>query len=150
MLNERDTSAPAIQTVLVVDDEVIARTVISEYLRHCGYRVIEAANSDEALAVLQHAEVRVDVVLCGMSKAGAASGFALAQWIRQHKSDTDIILAGSHARAATAAGELCDSGPNLAKPYEPQVVIDRIKQLLAQRSARAGRGCGSRDTGSVR
>ena len=42
----------AIETVLVIDDEVIARMVISEYLRHCGYRVIEAANSDEALAVL--------------------------------------------------------------------------------------------------
>ena len=124
----------AIETVLVIDDEVIARMVISEYLRHCGYRVIEAAHSDEALVVLQHAEISVDVVLCGMDQVGAAGGFALAQWVRQHKSETDIILAGSHASAATAAGELCESGPNLVKPYEPQVVVDRIKKLLALRS----------------
>jgi CheY-like chemotaxis protein len=133
-MNESRSSASAIETVLVVDDEVIARMVISEYLRHCGYRVIEAANSDEALAVLQHAEIPVNVVLCGMSQAGPASGFALAQWVRQHKSETDIILAGSHSRAATAAGELCDAGPNLVKPYEPQVVVDRIKRLLVLRS----------------
>jgi CheY-like chemotaxis protein len=49
-----------------VDDEVIARMVISEYLRECGYRVIEAVSFEEASAVLQHAELRVDVVLCGM------------------------------------------------------------------------------------
>jgi CheY-like chemotaxis protein len=133
-MNEQRSPGTAIETVLVVDDEVIARMVISEYLRHCGYRVIEAANSDEALAVLQHAEISVDLVLCGMSQAGTASGFALAQWVRQRKSATDIILAGSHARAASVAGELCESGPNLVKPYEPQVVLDRIKQLLALRS----------------
>jgi CheY-like chemotaxis protein len=39
--------------VLVVDDEVIARMVISEYLRDCGYKVIKAANAAEALEVLQ-------------------------------------------------------------------------------------------------
>ena len=132
-MSETESPVAAVETVLVVDDEVIARMVISEYLRHCGYRVIEAANSDEALAVLQYAEIPVEVVLCGMSQAGAASGFALAQWVRQYKSEIDIILAGSHARTAVAAGELCESGPNLVKPYEPHVVVDRIKRLLAFR-----------------
>ena len=133
-MSDPRSPATAIETVLVVDDEVIARMVISEYLRLCGYRVIEAADSEEALAVLQHAELSVDVVLCGIGQVGAAGGFALAQWVRQHKSETDIILAGSYDRAATAAAELCESGPNLAKPYEPQVVVDRIKKLLALRS----------------
>jgi hypothetical protein len=58
----------------------------------------------------------------------------LAQWLRNNHPDTDIILAGSHARAAEAAGDLCGSGPMLAKPYDPQLVLDRIKQLLATRS----------------
>jgi CheY-like chemotaxis protein len=118
--------------VLVVDDEVIARMVISEYLRECGYRVIEAVGFEEASAVLQHAELRVDVVLCGMRQAVAAGGFALAQWLRKHRPHTEIILAGNHARAADAAGDLCESGPTLAKPYDPQLVLDRIKQLLAK------------------
>ena len=135
-MSEPPSAAVAIETVLVIDDEVIARMVISGYLRHCGYRVIEAANSDEALAVLQHTEISVDVLLCGMSQAGTASGFALAQWVRQRKPETDIILAGSHARAVTAAGELCESGPNLVKPYEPRVVVDRIKQLALRSTSK--------------
>ena len=44
-----------------------------------------------------------------------------------------VILAGTPAKAADAAAELCDEGPNLARPYEPQLVVDRIKRLLAKR-----------------
>src|SRR4051794_39937856 len=33
---------PQQDTTLIVDGDVIARTVIADYLRHCGYRVIEA------------------------------------------------------------------------------------------------------------
>jgi CheY-like chemotaxis protein len=40
------------ETVLVVEDDVLIRMPISQYLRDCGYRVIEAANADEAMAVL--------------------------------------------------------------------------------------------------
>jgi len=39
------------------------------------------------------------------------------------------------ARAADAAGDLCESGP-VPKPYEPQMAADRIRQLMALRSAR--------------
>jgi len=130
----QEPSSTAIETILVVDDEVIARMVISEYLRDCGYKVIEAADTAEALTVLEHAGLHVDVVLCGVSQPDAAAGFALAQWVRTHQADTDSILAGTHARAATAAGKLCESGPKLANPYEPHIVHERIKQLMALRS----------------
>jgi CheY-like chemotaxis protein len=122
-----------IQTVLLVEDEVIARIMLAEYLRDCGYKVIEAADTDEALVVLQHAEIGVQVVLCGISKTGTAGGFALSHWVRSTRPETEIILAGNHARATDAAGQLCEGGPTLSKPYEPQVVLDRIKRLLAAR-----------------
>src|SRR5579862_91137 len=83
------SSATASGTVLVVDDEVIARMVICEYLRHCGYRVIEAVNTDEALTILQHLEVQVDVILCSISEAGAAGSFRLAQHIRRQRPGID-------------------------------------------------------------
>ena len=50
------------EIVLVVEDDVLIRMPIAQYLRDCGYRVIEAANGDEALAVLLHEETNVDVV----------------------------------------------------------------------------------------
>jgi len=39
-------TSSARETILVVDDEVLVRMVISAYLRDCGYKVIEATNAD--------------------------------------------------------------------------------------------------------
>jgi CheY-like chemotaxis protein len=123
-------------TILVVEDDVLIRMVISQYLRECGYRVVEASNADEAVIVLQEPELRIDVVLSDVEMPGSMDGFGLSQWIRQHRQGLDIILVGTPARAADAAADLCESGPMLAKPYEPQLVVDRIRRLSAERQSR--------------
>lgn len=123
------------QVVLVVEDEILIRMVIGDYLRGCGYRVIEAASADEAMIILQHTELEVDVVFSDIEMPGSMDGFQLSTWLRAHRPGVDVILAGSVARAADAAGELCNSGP-VPKPYEPQKAADRIRQLMALRSAR--------------
>jgi CheY-like chemotaxis protein len=127
---------PTRDTILVVEDEVLIRIVIAEYLRDCGFRVIEATNADEALQVLQHAQIRVDVVFTDVEMPGSMDGFGLSRWIREQRPDVDVILAGTPARATEAAAELCESGPDLAKPYDPQLVLDRIRRLLAERQSR--------------
>jgi hypothetical protein len=66
----------------------------------------------------------------------ASDGFALAQWVRENRKEIRIILVGNLNRAADIAGELCDQGPMLARPYEPQLVVERIKRLLAERPQR--------------
>jgi len=129
-------STAATETVLVVEDEVLIRMVISAYLRDCGYRVIEAANADEAILVLQQEELAIDVVFTDTEMPGSMDGFGLSQWIRANRQGLEVILVGSPARAANAAGELCESGPTLSKPYEPQAVLDHIKRLLAKRASR--------------
>jgi CheY-like chemotaxis protein len=126
---------PSVQTILVVEDELFVRLVISEYLRSCGYKVIEAANADEALIVLGHLEITVDVVFSDIEMPGSIGGFELATWLRTHRPEVDVILTGNVPRAAEAASELCDSGP-LTKPYEPQIAENRIRQLMALRASR--------------
>jgi CheY-like chemotaxis protein len=121
------------QTVLVVDAEVLVRMTIAGYLRDCGYRVVEAASADEALTVLRQTELPLEAVLADVALPGPMDGFALAQWIRDHREGLNILLAGTPARAAERAAELCEQGPDLARPYEPQVVVDRIRRLLADR-----------------
>ena len=37
-----DEASPPAEVVLLVEDEILIRMVIADYLRHCGYRVIEA------------------------------------------------------------------------------------------------------------
>lgn len=124
------------QTVLLVDDEVLVRLVIADYLRECGYRVIEANGAEEALLVLQQLDIRVDVLLSDAELRGPMDGFGLAKWARENRSDVDVLLAGSINRVADQAGELCDEGPQLRRPYEPQAVVDRIKRLQGSRDRR--------------
>ena len=64
---------------------------------------------------------------------GGTDGFALAQWVRRRRPGLEVLLAGTVAREADIAGELCDQGPHLARPHEPQAVVDRIRRLLARR-----------------
>jgi CheY-like chemotaxis protein len=136
------TSTTVQDTILVIEDEVFVRMVISEYLRGCGYRVIEAANSDEALIVLQNSEIIVDVVFSDVEMPGSMDGFAISHWIRTNRPGLDVILTGSVPRAVSAATDLCEEGP-LPKPYEPQAVVDRIRRLIGARAARK-KGLGRR------
>jgi DNA-binding NtrC family response regulator len=126
------------EKVLVVEDDVLIRMPIAQYLRDCGYRVMEAANADEAMAVLQHEETNVDVVFSDIEMSGSVDGFELAKWIREHRPGVDVMLAGTVSRAVNAAKELCDANP-LPKPYTSQAVHDRIRRLLAARKATRGK-----------
>jgi CheY-like chemotaxis protein len=123
-------SAP--ETLLVVDAEVLVRMTISAYLRECGYRVVEAVNAEEALAVLGQTELSLKAVLADTALPGPMDGFALARWIREHRVGLNVLLAGTPARAAERAADLCEQGPELGRPYEPVVVVDRIRRLLAE------------------
>jgi CheY-like chemotaxis protein len=125
-------ASPPPRTVLVVEDEVLIRLVIADYLRECGYRVHEAANADEAVAVLESPDVTVDVVFSDVIMPGSMDGFGLARWIRANRPKVEVVLTSGIDRSAEIAGALCEAGPLLEKPYEPQRVVDRIKQLLAR------------------
>jgi len=130
------TSAAIAETILVIEGDILIRMVIAQYLRDCGYRVVEAANADEAILVLKQPDLRIDIAFSDVEMPGSMDGFALAQWIRHNRKDVEVILAGSVSRAAKAAGDLCESGPMLAKPYEPRDVVDQIRRLLADRASR--------------
>ncbi|HXD13688.1 MAG TPA: response regulator [Xanthobacteraceae bacterium] len=122
----------ALETILVVEDDVLIRMPIAQYLRDCGYRVIEAVNADEAITVLLHRDTVVDIVFSDIEMPGAMDGFGLAKWIREHRPGTEIVLAGTVPRSVDAAKELCEAGP-LPKPYEAQAVHDHIRRLLSVR-----------------
>jgi DNA-binding NtrC family response regulator len=123
------------ETILVVEDDVLIRMPIAQYLRDCGYRVIEAVSADEAMTVLMHKETQVDMVFSDIEMPGSTDGFGLSKWIRDNRPGIDIILTGTVPRALKAAKELCDDGP-LPKPYEPQAVHDYIRRLLIARTAK--------------
>jgi DNA-binding NtrC family response regulator len=120
------------ETILVVEDDILVRMPIAQYLRDCGYKVIEASNADEAMQVLMHRETPVDVVFSDIDMPGTVDGFGLAKWVHAQRPGLDVLLAGTVRRAVESAKDLCEEGP-VPKPYEAQVVHNHIRRLLARR-----------------
>jgi DNA-binding NtrC family response regulator len=123
------------ETVLVVEDDILVRMPIAQYLRDCGYVVIEAADADEAMTVLLHRQTGVDIVFTDTDMLGSVDGFGLARWIREHRPGLDVFLAGTVPRAVESAEQLCAEGP-IPKPYDAQTVHNHIRRLLAARRAK--------------
>jgi CheY-like chemotaxis protein len=128
-------AAEPVPAILIVDGDIVSRHVIADYLRHCGYSVVEAANTDEGLIALGEQTLSIDVILCDISAVGSQNGFELSNWVRANRPELEVRFAGSIEMAAETAAELCETGPHLARPYEPGAVIDYIKRLRASRLA---------------
>jgi len=119
-------------SVLIVEADILIRNPLAEYLRECGYRVLEAFDAVEARQVLDDSSQTIDIVMADVDAPGEG-GFVFAAWIRGNYPGIEVILAGSVAKAAEKAGQLCQDGPALSKPYDHQIVLDRIRRLLAAR-----------------
>ena len=78
MTTSQEPSAKAGETVLVVEDDILLRLSIAAYLRDCGYKVIEAADADEAVLVLKQPDLDIDVLFTEIEMPGAMDGFGLA------------------------------------------------------------------------
>ena len=129
---QSDEPAPASQpTILVVEDEVLIRMAVSDYLRECGFHVIEAGSGDEAVEVLK-ADTAVDIVFSDVNMPGSLDGFGLAQWIRRERPRLKVILTSGISRKAKEAGDLCEDGPFIDKPYHHRDLERHIRQLLAR------------------
>jgi DNA-binding response OmpR family regulator len=116
--------------ILIVDADILVRTPLADYLRECGYQVIEAASVVEAQTLLQEKSALIDIVLADMG-AGDQSGFALATWVRRHFTDIRVVLAGSVTASVEKAAGLCEEGPALSKPYDHRLVLEHIQRLRA-------------------
>jgi DNA-binding NtrC family response regulator len=126
------TNKPAI---LIVDSDILVRNPLAEYLRECGYYVLEASSASEARTIISESEASVDAVLVDITGPGEG-GFALASWIRADYPQLEVALAGTVDKATEKAADLCQEGPALSKPYEHQFVRDHIRRLLAARDRR--------------
>jgi CheY-like chemotaxis protein len=120
------------KTLLLADDSVTIQRVIELTFADEDIKVIAVSDGDQAISRVS-ADLP-DIVLADIGMPGR-NGYEVAQYIKQTPSLAHIpvvLLTGAfepvdHARA-TAAG--CDGV--LAKPFEPQLVISRVKELLAR------------------
>jgi CheY-like chemotaxis protein len=124
--------------ILVVDDEVLIRSVIAEYLRECGFHVFEAADGSEAREILQGAGMPIDLVFSDVQMP-KLDGFELARWIRENRPEVQVLLtSGNPGMAAAKATELCHKGPIVPKPYDHAILLNRMKRMLTRGAEMSG------------
>ena len=114
------------RAVLIVEDEILIRSAAAEFLRGAGYKVIEAANAVEAVAVFA-SRVQIDVVFSDINMPGSTDGVGLARWVTDHHPGVQVILTSAitHARRAGEIG-----AGFLPKPYRLAEAARRIGSLL--------------------
>lgn len=117
---------------MLIEADLLIRTPLAEYLRECGFRVIEAFNATEARAVLAGANVEINTILLDADMP-EESGFVFAAWIRENHPGIEVILGGNVAKTTQKAGDLCEEGPAVTKPYDHKFVLDEIRRRLAAR-----------------
>jgi two-component system response regulator AlgR len=121
--------------VLVVDDEVLARSRLKTLLGDCASPVVtvagEAGNAAQAMDLLRR--LAFDAVLLDIHMPGA-DGLALAQALRALPKAPAIVFVTAHAEHAVAAFEL-EAVDYLTKP----VRLERL-QLALQKVERQGQG----------
>lgn len=115
-------------TVLIVEDEEPVRMPIAEYLRDCGYHVLEAGDADEAIGLV-NADARVDVVFSDVRMPGDKDGFALARWLHDHYPDVPVLLTSGYSAQAARGADL----PRvIEKPYSQVRVREQIRHLIGR------------------
>ena len=124
--------------VLVVEDEVLIRLVIADYLRECGFKVYEAGTALEAIAVLESNKASIDLVFSDIRLPGDMNGFALAQWTRKNRPGLPVVLTSGDSKRSEAAKALCENEPFFTKPYDVQLVVAQIRTIIEARSRKDG------------
>lgn len=116
-------------TVLVVDDDLLVREPIADYLREVGYEVLEAGDAHEAIELVDHAD-HVDLVFTDVRMPGELDGVGLARWVRAHRPDLPVLLTSGYDGSGWLGGELGREVRLLQKPYTQDQVLRHIRRLL--------------------
>ena len=119
----------SLPTILIVEDEFLARAMLSDHLQECGFMVFEAGSADEAITTIETG-IPIDLVLTDIRMPGSMNGFGLAKWISANKPNISVILASGEATQREAGSELCDHIPFFRKPYDLAAIVAEIRATL--------------------
>jgi CheY-like chemotaxis protein len=113
--------------VLVVEDEWLLRDAIVDYLEEAGWRVLEAANGEDAISVLGR-ERAIDVLLTDIRLNGPINGWEVGEAFRQKHADKPVIYASGHSiePPRQVPGSLF-----FDKPYRPSEILNACRRLAA-------------------
>jgi DNA-binding response OmpR family regulator len=111
--------------ILLVEDDVLVRGALAEYLRGENYEVLEAHEANEAMTVL-NAEHVVDLVLTDVQMPGPPDGLELVRWLKEHFPDIPAIVT-SGGTSRSNIGTVVPPMQILMKPYR----VGELRALIA-------------------
>ena len=124
------------ETVLLAEDEPLVRTMVATVLRVQGYEVLETANGEEALRMFEkHGGEGIELLLTDvvMPQMG---GPELAEKLHATHPEIKVLFTSgytgdylSHLNTLTTGSEF------LAKPYIPDTLAVKVREVLDQRAA---------------
>ena len=119
------------KTILVVEDDRDVREVALAVLEGTGYRVLEAANGDEAYRILlAHPDLRIDLLFTDVVMPGQLDGIDLANAARTLRPQLQVLYATGFASLVRPDRDNELRGPLLRKPYRPGELRAMIAALL--------------------
>jgi len=111
---------------LIVEDELLVRCDLADYLREAGWMVMEARTAEDAIALCNDGTV-VHVLITDIQLDGPANGWDVAETFRASSSDVGVIYTtgNSHDRRRSVPNSL-----HFTKPYQPADVATACRELV--------------------
>jgi CheY-like chemotaxis protein len=111
--------------VLVVEDEWLVRATIVDHLKSNGCNVIESANGEEAVALIDGHEQQLDVLFTDIRLGGALNGWDVAEIFRDHFPNLRVLYASGYSIAPPR--EVTES-EFFSKPYRPEDILEACRR----------------------
>ena len=115
--------APAI---LIVEDEGLIRLSAAKMIADAGFEVIEAADADEAIRILE-SRTDIRVVFTDIQMPGSMDGLKLAHAVRNRWPPIKIIVTSGFN--FPTEHDLPEGSRFLAKPYDPNTITGALREL---------------------
>jgi len=128
----RSTVAQQNAKILVVEDQKALRRLAVKMLKHQQYAVVEAADGNEALALLEH-DPTIDLLFTDIALPGGKDGFELAHDARQVLPDIKLLLTTGYAVDSSIEDQGLVADPILYKPYSRADLLQKVAELLGER-----------------
>ena len=113
-----------LQTILVVDDEAIARRFLERALTQAGYEVMLASDGEEALELLRATKREVALVVTDLVMPGMG-GHAFALEVSSLPSPPPVLYISAYE---SPQGEMAKRF--LQKPFSPDALVEAVRGLL--------------------
>jgi nitrogen-specific signal transduction histidine kinase/CheY-like chemotaxis protein len=128
-------STPAVsirgdETVLLVEDETAVREMARSGLEALGYRVLPAADGDEALEIARRQGAALDIVVSDVVLPGASGPEVVDRLRRLHPRIRVLLMSGYTDDLIARKGRLDDEVPFLQKPFTAGRLAGRIREVI--------------------